>query len=201
MPHPLIKVDDLVGETFKEERFPKKMWPKIAKMLTHAAIDGFNAISLYEKLYLAYTMIKFKMSYADVVEMYNKHVGSWGGIAKTYTFKGYKDNKLVVTKNVGPSKKFDLEVIKQKDELVNAETYDSCRISLRYVDENGSTMQYANRVVSIETSGPIRVLGDAHQALLGGQLSLFVLSENKKGVGKIKISIDNLVKEIEMAVK
>ena len=201
MPHPLIKVDDLVGETFQEARFPKKMWPKIAKMLTHAAIDGFNAISLYEKLYLGFTMLKYKMSYADVVEMYNNHVGSWGGIAKTYTFKGYKNGELVVTKKVGPSKKFDLEVVKQKEELVNEDTYDSCRISLRYVDENGSTMQYANRVISIEASGPIKVLGGSHQALLGGQLSLFVLSENKKGTGKIKISVDDIVKEIEIPVK
>ena len=200
MPHPLIKVDDLVGETFKEERFPKKMWPKIAKMLTHAAIDGFNNITLHEKLYLAFTMIKYKMSYAEVVEMYNKHVGSWGGIAKTYTFKGYKDNKLVVTKKVGPSKKFDLEVEPYKTELINKETYDCTRIALRYVDENGSIMQYANRVVSISYEGPITVLGEPHQALLGGQLALYVLSKNEAGKAKIKIKIDNLEKEIELNV-
>ncbi len=201
MPHPLIKVDDLVGETFKEERFSKKMWPKIAKMLTHAAIDGFNNITLYEKLYLAYTMIKYKMSYAEVVDMYNKHVGSWGGIAKTYTFKGYKNDQLVVTKNVGPSKKFDLEVIPYKTDLVNSETYDCARIALRYIDENGSTMQYANKVVSIETEGPITVLGDAHQSLLGGQLGLYVFSKNETGKAKIKITIENIVKEIELTIK
>ncbi len=201
MPHPLIKVDDLVGETFQEERFDKKIWPQIAKMLTHAAIDGFNSLSLKEKLFLAVTMMKYKVTYAELVDLYNKHVGSWGGIAKTYTFKGYKNDQLVVTKEIGPSKKFDLEVIPQKAELVNAETYDSTRIALRYVDEHGSLMQYANRVVSIETSGPIIVLGDKHQALLGGQLSLFVLSKNEKGKAKIKITIDNMVKEIELSVK
>ena len=201
MPHPLVKIDDLVGETFQEKRFPPKMRPKIAKMLTHAAIDGFTHISLYEKLYLAYTMIKFKMSYAEVVDMYNTHVGSWGGIAKTYTFKGYKNNQLVVTKKVGPSKKFDLEVVTQKNELKNEDTYDSTRISLSYVDENGSLMQYVNRVISIETEGPIRVLGDSHQALLGGQISLFVLSKNEKGKAKVKITIDNVIKEIDLIVR
>ena len=201
LPHPPIKVDDLVGETFKEERFSKKSWPKIAKMFTHAAIDGFNALSLKEKLYLGMMMKKYKVTYAELVDYYNTYVGSWGGIAKTYTFKGYKNNELVVTKKVGPSKSFDLLVVPTKTILENKETFDAARISLRHVDENGSIMQYSNRVISIETEGPIRVLGDKHQALLGGQLSLFVFSENKPGKAKVKVTMDNIEKEIELEVK
>jgi len=201
LPHPPILVDDLVGKTFKEERFPKKMWPKIAKMFTHAATQGFNALSKKELIYLAYTMKRYKVSYADVVALYNHYVGSWGGIAKTYTFKGYKNDQLVVTKKVGPSKKFNLSVEPNKTVLENKDTYDAARISIKHIDENGSVMQYSSRVVSIETEGPIRVLGDNHQALLGGQLSLFVLSENKPGKAKIKISLDNISKEINLEVK
>ena len=201
LPHPPILVDDLVGQTFKEERFPKKMWPKIAKMFTHAATQGFNALTKKELLFLAYTMKRYKVSYAEVVALYNHYVGSWGGIAKTYTFKGYKNDQLVVTKKVGPSKKFDLSVETAKTVLKNKDTYDALRISIKHIDENGSVMQYSNRVVSIEADGPIKVLGEKHQALLGGQLSLFVLSENKPGKVKIKISLDNISKEIDLEVK
>ena len=201
MPHPPIKVDDLVGETFKEERFNKKSWPKIAKMFTHAAIDGFGALSLKEKLYLGVMMKKYKVSYAELVDYYNTYVGSWGGIAKTYTFKGYKDGELVVEKKVGPSKVFDLVIEPSKTILENKETYDALRISLKHVDENNSVMQYSNRVVSIETEGPIKVLGEKHQAIIGGQLSLFVLSENKLGKAKVKVTMDGIVKEIELEVK
>ena len=201
MPHPPIKVDDLVGETFKEERFNKKSWPKIAKMFTHAAIDGFGALSLKEKLYLGIMMKKYKVSYAELVDYYNTYVGSWGGIAKTYTFKGYKNDQLVVEKKVGPSKQFDLLVEPSKRVLENKETYDALRISLKHVDENNSVMQYSNRVINIETEGPIRILGKNHQALVGGQLSLFVLSENKSGKAKVKVTMDNIVKEIELEVK
>ena len=62
-------------------------------------------------------------------------------------------------------------------------------------------MQYSNRVIEIESEGPIKVLGDKHQALLGGQLTLYVLSENKSGTGKIKISVDNIHRDIEILVK
>ncbi len=201
MPHPPIKVDDLVGETFKEERFNKKSWPKIAKMFTHAAIDGFGALSLKEKLYLGIMMKKYKISYAELVDYYNTYVGSWGGIAKTYTFKGYKNDQLVITKKVGPSKQFDLLVEPSKTVLENKETYDALRISLKHVDENNSVMQYSNRVINIETKGPIKILGGNHQALVGGQLSLFVLSENKPGKAKVKVTMDDIVKEIELEVK
>ena len=201
LPHPPIKVDDLVGETFKEERFNKKSWPKIAKMFTHAAIDGFGALSLKEKLYLGLMMKKYKVTYAELVDYYNTYVGSWGGIAKTYTFKGYKNDQLVVTKKVGPSKQFDLLVEPTKTILENKDTYDGLRIAIKHVDENRSIMQYSNRVIAIDAEGPIRVLGEKHQALLGGQLSLFVLSENKSGKAKVKVTMDNIVKEIELEVK
>jgi beta-galactosidase len=122
-------------------------------------------------------------------------------MAKTYTFKGYQNDQLVITKKVGPSKKFDLQVEANKTVLENKETYDATRIVVRHIDENGSLMQYSNRVIKIETEGPIRVLGDSAQSLLGGQLSLFVFSKNKPGKSRIKISMDNIVKEINIEVK
>ena len=201
MPHPPILVDDLVGKTFKEKRFKEKSWPKIAKMFTHAATQGFNALTLKEKLYLFYMMNKYKVSYAELVDLYNTYVGSWGGIAKTYTFRGYVGGNLVITKKVGPSKKFDLAISCSKTTLENKDTYDALSVHLKHIDENGSLMQYSNRVIEIESEGPIKVLGDKHQALLGGQLTLYVLSENKSGTGKIKISMDNIHRDIEILVK
>ena len=201
LPHPPILVDDLVGKTFKEERFNKKSWPKIAKMFSLAATEGFNALNLKQKLYLAYMMKKYKITYAELVDYFNTHVGAWGGIAKTYTFKGYINDQLVVTKKVGPSKKFDLLIEPSKTILENKDTYDACRIAIRHVDENGSLMQYSNRVIRIESEGPIRILGDNAQALLGGQLSLFVLSKNEKGKAKIRISMDDISKEIDLQIK
>ena len=200
LPHPPILVDDLVGETFKEERFNKKSWPKIAKMFTHAATQGFNALTLKEKLYLAYMMKKYKVTYAELVDYYNIYVGSWGGMAKTYTFKGYKNDQLVITKKVGPSKHFDLLVEPSKTVLKNEETYDALKITVKHIDENGSLMQYSNRVISIECEGPIRFLGDKNQALLGGQLSVFVLSKNQKGHAKITIKSEQIIKTIDIQV-
>ena len=201
LPHPPILVDDLVGKTFKEERFNKKSWPRIAKMFTHAATKGFNDLTLKEKLYLAYMMKKYKVTYAELVDYYNIHVGSWGGMAKTYAFKGYQNDQLVIEKKVGPSKKFDLLVEPSKTILENKNTYDAARVVIKHIDENGSLMQYSNRIVKTETEGPIKVLGDNVQSLIGGQLSLFVFSKNEQGNSRLRISMDEIVKEIKFEVK
>ena len=201
LPHPPILIDDIVGDTLKETKLPKKSWRKVAKMLSHAALQGYGNLSKKELLYLYLMSKKYHYNHAELVELFNTYVGSWGGIAKVYTFKGYKNNQLVVTKEVGPSKSFDLKVDVSKTLLENKETYDACQIHLHHIDEHGSLMQYSNRVIGIETEGPIRILGGNHQALIGGQLTIYVLSENKPGQAKVTIKMDNLVKEILLQVK
>ena len=62
-------------------------------------------------------------------------------------------------------------------------------------------MQYSNRIVKTETEGPIKVLGDNVQSLIGGQLSLFVFSKNEQGNSRLRISMDEIVKEIKFEVK
>lgn len=201
LPHPPILIDDIVGDTLKETKLPKKSWRKVAKMLSHAALQGYGNLSKKELLYLYVMSKKYHYNHAELVELFNTYVGSWGGIAKVYKFKGYKNNQLVVTKEVGPSKSFDLKVDVSKTLLENKETYDACQIHIHHIDEHGSLMQYSNRVIEIKTEGPIRILGGNHQALIGGQLTIYVLSENKPGQAKVTIKMDNLVKEIFLQVK
>lgn len=199
--HPLILVDEIVGETFKEEKFPKKSWLKIASMFSYAAMHGFNHLPFKNKLYLGIMMKRYKVSYSELVHYWNKYVGAWGGKAKIYTFKGYKNSKLVLTRKVGPSTIFDLEYSLSKNELVNEDTYDSLRIRLRHVDEHHNLLEYSNRIVKLKASGPIEVIGPSEQVLLGGQLGVYIKSKNEKGIGKLIVQVDDLEKEITIPVK
>ena len=199
--HPPILIDEIVGETFKEDKFPKKSWLKIASMFSYAAMHGFNHLPLKNKLYLGFMMTKHKVSYSDLVFYWNKYVGAWGGKAKIYKFKGFINDQQVIEKEVGPSNKFDLEVKVNKNELVNADTYDAMRVRIRHVDEHNNLMQYSQRIVEIKTEGPISLIGPDKQTLLGGQLGLYVRSKNEKGVGKLIIKMDDIEKEISIPVK
>ena len=194
-------LDDIVGLTFKEAKFPEKHQRKIAKMFSYAAMHGFNHLPLKVKLYLGYMMMKYKINYTELVGYWNTYVGSWGGIAKTYKVKGYIDGKVVKEVEIGPSNVFDLRVSLNKEELVNEDTYDTLRIRVQHIDNHGSIMQYSSRIIEINTEGPIELIGPKHQALLGGQLSLYIKSRNEKGTGVITIKMDDMVKTISVPVK
>ena len=197
--HSLILIDDLVGKTFKEERFQEKHWAKMGKTFSYYAIHGFNKMKLMDSLFLARMMLKYKMNYSDLVYYWNKHVASWGGIAKKWTFKGFKDGKEVVSKEIGPSKVFDLKVETKRTTLESRDTYDVARVKVSHVDEYDSLMYYSQRIINIKAEGAIEVIGDENQTLLGGQLSIYVRSK-QKGHGKLTLKMDNIEKVIEFDV-
>lgn len=199
--HPPILLDDIVGHTFNEERFPRKIHMKIAKMFSYAAMHGFGNLPMNMILYLGYCMIKYKMNYSDLVGYWNKYIGAWGGKAMTYSFKGYKDGKVVKECELGPSNKFDLDVRVTKDVLVNEDTYDTTQIKLKHIDEHGSIADYSSRIIKIETDGPIELVGPNEQTLLGGQLTLYIKSKNEKGPAKVTLKMDDITKVINLEVK
>lgn len=199
--HPPILIDDIVGKTFNEDRFPRKIHMKIAKMFSYAAMHGFNNLPLKTTLYLGYCMLRYKMNYSDLVGYWNKYVGAWGGKAMTYTFKGYKDGKVVKECEIGPSTKYDLEVNINKNVLTNEDTYDVSEIRLRHIDEHGSLLDYSNRIVNISVEGPIELIGPNSQALLGGQLTLYIKSKNKNGPAKVTLKMDDITNVINLEVK
>ncbi len=201
MKHPPILIDDIVGYTFNEAKFPKKIHLKIAGMLSYAAIYGFNSLPLKTKLYLAYCMKRYKMDFTELVGYWNKYIGAWGGKAKTYTIKGFKDGKCVKEAELGPSNVFHFEYKLNKDELVNEDTYDTLAIHIRHLDEHNALLNYSQRVVRVEVEGPLSLIGPKEQSLLGGQLTLYFNSLNKKGESKITLKIDNEVKEFIIPVK
>ena len=198
--HPLILIDDLVGKTFHEERFKPKHWARMGKTFSYYAIHGFTKMKLKDSLFLARMMLAYRMKYDDLVYYWNKHVASWGGIAKKWTFKGYKGEKEVIVKEVGPSKVFDLKVETNRDYLEEKDTYDVLRIKLSHVDEYDSLMYYSQRVISIKAEGPIELIGPENQTLLGGQLSVYIRSKGK-GQGKVTLLMDDIQKEIAIEVR
>ena len=198
--HPLILIDDLVGKTFHEERFKEKHWARMGRTFSYYAIKGFKSMKLKDLLFLGRMMLVYHLGWSDLVYYWNKHVASWGGIAKKWTFKGYKNDKVVLEKEIGPSKVFDLKVEPDRDYLEEKETYDVLRIKLSHVDEYDSLMYYSQRIVEISTEGPVELIGGNKQTLIGGQLSVYIRSKGK-GQGKVILKMDNIVKEVSIESK
>lgn len=199
--HPPILIDDIVGRTFQEEKFGRKASVKIAKALSFAAMHGFNHLPLKIKIFLAYSMFRYKISYTELVGYWNKYIGAWGGKAKVYTFKGVKDGEVVKVSEVGPSTSFDLFVEPRKTVLINEDTYDTTIVRVTHVDNHGNVMEYSSRILELSTTGPIELVGPKHQSLLGGQLSIYLKSRKEKGKASLTIKMDNIEKVINFEVK
>ena len=62
-------------------------------------------------------------------------------------------------------------------------------------------MQYSQRIIEVETEGPIELVGPNKQTLNGGQLTLYINSLNKTGNASVKVKMDNIEKVINIFVK
>ena len=146
-------------------------------------------------------MLKYKLKYPDLVDIFNRYVSCWGKQTIIYTFKGYKNDKLVKEVKRGPSLKQELRVNLSKDYLETKDTYDALRISVALVNEYDMVLPYASSIVDVEVEGPIELLSPKSDSLKGGQLSIYIRSTAKKGEAKVKITCHGLSKEIKIISK
>ena len=198
--HPPILIDDVLGATFNDERFTPKERIQIAQAFSFGGIYGYSHIKLKHKLLLLKMLTKYHLKNDDVTDIWNNHISTWGGYAKTFTFRGIKDGQEVISKRIAPSYDFHYEYQYDRNELVETDTYDVLPIIIKFVDPDGNVMPYANKPIQVKAEGNVSILGPELQNLLGGQITIYVRSL-KKGKGKVVISNEMETKEIELTVK
>ncbi len=200
--HPPIIIDDLIGETFLEEKYHLKDRRKIAKLLSYVAIHGFNHLRAKHYLSLAILMIKYHLKYSDLVDLYNKYVASWGGKSFIYRYEGYKNDKLVIEKAFGPHKYSTLNIKPLKPTLNEGETYDIMPIKVSHLDNYNNVLKYSSEVINISVSDNLLLLSPSSVGLLGGETLILVRNKNKqKGEGTIKIFNDKFNYQLKITIQ
>jgi beta-galactosidase len=189
LPHAPILVDDFIGASFKEEKIPRKYHKKLIKILNLAASKGMAHFTKRDYMKYLPTVIKAHLSFSSLSDLYGKYVAGWGDRSRVFTLKGYRDGVLVNTKRYGPSLHFSYRYEAYKQSLLNKETYDVSRVSIKFVDEYGTQLHYANRVISFDTLGPIEVIGPKTVALEGGDISVYVRSLPVKKASQARLII------------
>ncbi|MCR5490588.1 MAG: hypothetical protein K6F32_00470 [Bacilli bacterium] len=201
LPHPPFKIDDWIGESFNEPNFNAKESKQIVDGLNFASQYGMGALSLKQKLLMAYMMAKKHLSFHDVSDLYIKYTFAWGGKSNIWTFVGIKDGKEVARKSLGPSTEFHYEIDQSKDTLKNEATYDAARVSVYKKDQYGTTMHFADDDIVLETIGPIEIMGPKVLHLVGGGTSIYVRSLSTKKPAEAKLIIKGISGTIEIPFK
>jgi beta-galactosidase len=185
LPHPPVKIDDFIGAMFKDEGFSKKDGEKIKEALNYVGQNGLA--HLKKTFFLKYlpVILRNHLNQDKLVALYGKYVQK----ADLFTLKGYKGGYLKVEKSFGPSTTFSYRYEKTSEELLNGDTYDVARISVKYVDEWGSQLHYAFKPLQLEVAGPIQILGPSEVSLVGGDISIWVRSLSVKAPSPAELII------------
>ncbi len=122
----------------------------------------------------------------DLIGLYYKYIGNWGGKVSTYRFEALKDGKVVKELNITASSSAHIEADASTGRLHEGKTYDVALVRLRAVDQNGNLLSFSNDPVSFETEGPIEVIGPKTISLGGGMGGVYVRST---GVGQASLYI------------
>ena len=188
-----ILVDDYIGNAIVEnERFTSKQAEILKTALNHIALYGYGQMPP-RILWMAFRcMVFYRMSREEIVDLYTKYIGDWGGTATEYKFEAVKDGKVVrcVTKTTMNKPGLAVEVSSRVLEEKNS--YDVAAIRIRAVDENQNILHYCSEPLELAVEGPIELIGPRMVPLRGGMTGTYVKTTGKSGKGILTISNSQL---------
>lgn len=185
--HPPVIIDDLIGNSIQEnEKFSDSDAKIVKELLMRVNKNGEN-LGLLDSMKMGRILLKYKMNRRDAEDLYTKYFGGWGSLATYYTFEGYRKDTCVLKTTKGQVMNPRLTMDIDENKLVEAETYDTTRVILKLVDDYGNDIVYANDAVTIQTEGPIEIIGPHVISLIGGSVGFWIKTKGESGIGKVLV--------------
>ena len=168
----------------------------VKTILNHIALHGYNTLPPRILWLAARCMAGYRMTRQDVVDLYTKYIGDWGGSATEYRFDAIRDGRVVKTVIKTPMKRASLQVGVYSKTLVEENSYDVTAIRIRAVDENGNLLSYCNEPLKITAEGPVEIIGPDLVSLKGGMAGIYVKTIGSSGNAAVTISNPQLGKAV-----
>ena len=198
-----ILIDDYIGNAIVEN---ETYSPKVAEMLkialNHIALHGYGQLPP-KILWIAFQcIVLYHMSMDEIVALYTKYIGDWGGTATEYRFEAIKNGEVVKTVTKTTMNKPSLFVYVSSNVLEEKNSYDVAAVRIRAVDENHNLLNYCNEALELSAEGPIEIIGPKIVPLRGGMSGTYVKTVGESGKATLVISNSQLGKiKIEFEVK
>lgn len=200
--HGPVLIDDYIGDAILKTDGMKPAQAKGVKdVLNATALYGLSNLPKRYYITALKMMVFYGMKWEDAVKLYNKYIGDWGGKATEYRFEAVKDGKVVkkVVKKI--MTKVCINAIPSHRELTENTTYDVGAVRIRAEDEYGNILPFYQEPLTVETKGPIEVIGPKVFSLKGGMGGTYVKTMGKEGCGKLIIKgAEGTLAEIEFQV-
>ena len=111
------------------------------------------------------------------------NIGDWGGTSTTYRFEAVmvdastRQERVVKTIIKEPMTERKISAVADHENLIDAESYDVAEVRIQAQDEHGNILPFYNEPLTIETEGPIEIIGPKTVALQGGMGGAYVKSK------------------------
>jgi beta-galactosidase len=79
--------------------------------------------------------------------------------------------------------------------LIEEDTYDVTRIVISVNDQYGNALPYQMPAVTLETAGPVEIIGPKTFALIGGSRAFWIKSTGEAGDAQISVHVEGFEKE------
>lgn len=193
--HCPILIDDFVGDSIaKSEKVKPRQARLIRDVVNYIARHGYGNLPLGILLKAAQCILFYGMSYNDIVDIYTRHAGDWGGTATVYRFDAIMNGKVVKSVTKAPMSKASLSVNAYKTTLVERESYDVTALRISAVDENGNTLVYSSEAIKVTVDGPVEIIGPDCISLKGGMGGLYLKTTGKAGGATLTLTSSQLGK-------
>jgi beta-galactosidase len=182
---PLVITDFIGNQIHTNEDYSEKIADQIKDVLLSYSRFGMD-MPLSKKLLLAKLMTINQLTFEKGAAMYTRYVGNWGSESVVYPFLGQRGNEVIERKRSAVTHK-KLVVNFDREELIEADTYDVLSVTCEVIDQNDQKLVYFQSAISISVSGQAKLIGPSLISFSGGSAVFYVRTIGKAGTASIII--------------
>ncbi len=184
-----ILIDDFIGDAlYENENFKPDQARTLTKALNYIARHGYGTLPPKILLAAAKCILLYGMKIQDIVDLYTKYAGDWGGSSREYRFDAIMQGKVVKSVTKSPMNKASLKADVYKNALTDGDTYDMTTIRITATDEYGNLLNYSNEPIRITAEGPVEIVGPHVVSLRGGMTGTYIKTVGKTGAATVTLS-------------
>ena len=203
--HGPILIDDFIGDALQEEHMKPGQEAGVKKALN--AFTRFGFAKLPKSIYATgiWLILRYHMNMEEAVRLYNQYIGDWGGTSTTYRFEAVmvdastRQERVVKTIIKEPMTERKISAVADHENLIDAESYDVAEVRIQAQDEHGNILPFYNEPLTIETEGPIEIIGPKTVALQGGIGGAYVKSKRLQPGEKQNAAL--IIRDCDMEIK
>ena len=182
LPHPPVEIDDFLGDEIQEqESFTPTQAKYVKELINYAARFGYSDLPLHLRFKMLWLMLRYRMSFQNAYDLYNKYTNNWGDAATDFRFDGIRDGRVVSSVTKAPVQSIHLHAQVSSDRLTESDQYDVSLVRISMRDQNENVLPFCQEAVALQTEGPIRLIGPDRAILRGGMGGTFVRSIGLSG--------------------